>query len=66
MISWGPFLSRPLCFIAEHKNIIGRTPKLRRVLERFWGRVLRRVLRSGPAMGFTVEKGSEKGSQKVF
>ena len=30
--------------------------------EAFWGRVLRR----GPAMGFAVKKGSEKGSQKEF
>ena len=28
--------------------------------------VLRRVLRRGPAMGFTVQKGSEKGSQSGF
>ena len=35
-----------------------------KVLEGFWGRVLRRVLRRGSAMGFTVRKGSEKGSQK--
>ena len=28
--------------------------------------LLRRVLRRGPAMGFTVQKGSEKGSQKGF
>ena len=32
----------------------------------FGGRVLRRVLRWGPAVGFTVKKGSEKGSQKGF
>ena len=32
----------------------------------FWGRVLRSVLRRGPSMGFTVKKGSEKGSQKGF
>ena len=36
----------------------------RRVLKRFWERVLRRVLGRGPAMGFTVKRGSEKGSQK--
>ena len=37
-----------------------------KVLEGFWGRVLRRVLRRGPAMGFTVKMGSQKGSQKGF
>ena len=30
-------------------------------LLRFWGRVLRRVLRRGSDMGFTVNKGSQKG-----
>ena len=35
-----------------------------KVLEGFWGKVLRRVLKRGPTMGFTVKKGSEKGSQK--
>ena len=27
----------------------------------FWGRVLRRVPRRGPALGFTIKKGSQKG-----
>ena len=29
-------------------------------------KVLRRVLRRGPAMDFTVKRGSEEGSQKGF
>ena len=34
--------------------------------EGFWGRVLRRVLRRGPAVGFTEKTGSGQGSQKGF
>ena len=37
-----------------------------KVLERVLGKGSQRVLRRGPAMGFTVKKGSEKGSQKGF
>ena len=51
-------------------GVIRQHSVLRRVLRRFWegfrGRVLGRVLRRGPAMAFTVNKGSEKGSQKGF
>ena len=65
------FLSR----VYPLSKILGCTPKgstirqhsvLRRVLRRFWKGIWGRVLRRGPAMGFTVKKGSEKGSQKGF
>ena len=39
---------------------------VRRFWEGYWGRVLRRVLRRGPAADFTVKIGSEKGSQTGF
>ena len=47
----------------------GRTATQRskiRVLRTFWKGFWQRILRIGSAMGFTVEKGSEKGSQKGF
>ena len=41
---------------------------LRRFWEGFWGKVLRRGSAKGGlfSMGFTVQKGSEQGSQKGF
>ena len=36
------------------------------VLRRFWEGFLGRVVRRGPAMGLTMNKGSKKGSQKGF
>ena len=52
---------------ATQRSKKGSEKVLERVLgkgsgEGFWGRVLRR----GSAMGFTVKKGCEKGSQKGF
>ena len=45
------------------------TQRSKKGSEKVLGRVLgkgRRVVRRGPAVGFTVYQGSEKGSQKGF
>ena len=45
------------------------TQRSRKGCEKVLGRVLgfsEGVLRRGPAVGFTVKRGSEKGSQKGF
>ena len=52
--------------MATQRSKKGSEKVLGRFWEGFWGRVLRRVLKRGPALGFTVKKCSEKGSQKGF
>ena len=62
--------------MATQRSKKGSEKVLGRVLgkgsgEGFWGRVLGKgsgegFRRRGPAMGFAVQKGSEKGSQKGF
>ena len=67
-------ISRPSVWVLDSysggtgKGGVRQHSVLRRVLRRFWKgfweRVLRRVLRRRPAMGFTVKRGYQKGSEK--
>ena len=65
------YFYRRLAFSDLGARLRGRTATQRskkgseKVLEGREG-VLRSVLRRGPARGFAVKKGSEKGSQKAF